>query len=72
MPKIPALTSKDVIRILERHGFVLDHSSGSHRIYYNDRTHRRAIVSFHKKDLPIGTLMAILKGAEIPRKEWKK
>ena len=35
MPKLPALMSQQVIKILERHGFILDHSSGSHRLYYD-------------------------------------
>ncbi len=70
MPKTPVLTSKDAIRILEREGFILDHSSGSHRVYLNAETSRRAVVPFHNKDLPIGTLIAILKAAGIPREEW--
>ncbi|MEK6708035.1 MAG: type II toxin-antitoxin system HicA family toxin [Pseudomonadota bacterium] len=72
MPKTPALTSKDVIRILEKSGFVLDHSTGSHRVYYHPVSGRRAVVPFHRRGLPIGTLTAILKGADIPRNEWSK
>jgi predicted RNA binding protein YcfA (HicA-like mRNA interferase family) len=32
MPKLPSLTSSDVIRILEKKGFVLDRIKGSHHI----------------------------------------
>ena len=70
MPKTLVLTSKDKIRILGRNDFVLDHSSASHRIYLNTETNRRAVVPFHNKDLPIGTLIPILKSAGIPREEW--
>jgi predicted RNA binding protein YcfA (HicA-like mRNA interferase family) len=70
MPKVPVLTAKDVIRILEGKGFVLDHSTGSHRVYYHAASGRRAVVPFHSGDLPIGTMMAILKGASIPREDW--
>jgi len=70
MPKDPVLTAKDVIRILESKGFVLDHSTGSHRVYYHAASGRRAVVPFHSGDLPIGTMMAILKGAGIPREDW--
>ena len=70
MPKLPVLTAKDVIRILLAKGFVLDHSSGSHRVYYHESTGRRAVLPFHSGDLPIGTMLAILKGAGIPREEW--
>jgi predicted RNA binding protein YcfA (HicA-like mRNA interferase family) len=70
MPKTPALTAREVIAVLEKNGFVLDHSTGSHRIYYNPQTLRRAVVPFHRGDLPTGTLIAVLKGAEIPREQW--
>jgi predicted RNA binding protein YcfA (HicA-like mRNA interferase family) len=70
MPKTPVLTAKQVVTILEKNGFMLDHSTGSHRIYYNPQSLRRAVVPFHRRDLPIGTLISILKGAGIPRELW--
>jgi predicted RNA binding protein YcfA (HicA-like mRNA interferase family) len=65
MPKLPALTPAVVIRLLEQHGFVLDRQSGSHRVFVNGATKRRVVVPYHRKDLPRGTLVAILKAAEI-------
>lgn len=38
MSKTPWLTSKAVIRILERNGFKLVRTKGSHHIYRNDET----------------------------------
>ncbi len=35
MSRLPACTPTDVIRALERAGFSLDHSTGSHRYYRN-------------------------------------
>ena len=67
MVKLPSLTPRDVIRILEKNGFVLDHSSGSHRVYYDRESKRRVVVPFHRKDLPKGTLLTILKQAGISR-----
>jgi len=69
MPKLPALTPRKVIKILERKGFVLDRVKGSHHIYYHPDTKQRAIVPLHKKDLPPGTLLSILKQAGIERNE---
>ena len=69
MPKVPPLTSQKIIKILEKKGFVLDRSKGSHRIYYHPETKKRVVVPFHKKELPKGTLMEILKQAGIDRKE---
>ncbi|MEW6107721.1 MAG: type II toxin-antitoxin system HicA family toxin [Nitrospirota bacterium] len=65
MPKIPALTAEKLIRILMKHGFVLDHQTGSHRVYVNAATRKRVVVPYHKKDLPKGTLLSIIKAAGI-------
>jgi predicted RNA binding protein YcfA (HicA-like mRNA interferase family) len=67
MPKIPQLTSQDVIRILEKKGFVLSRTKGSHRIYWNKDQERRVTVPVHPGDLPKGTLLEILKQAGISR-----
>jgi predicted RNA binding protein YcfA (HicA-like mRNA interferase family) len=69
MPKLPSLTPKQVISILTQKGFIFDRSSGSHYIYYNPDTGRKAVIPFHNKDLPKGTLNQILKQAGIGRDE---
>ncbi len=69
MPKLPALTAQKVIRILEKKGFVLDRVKGSHHIFYQPGTKRRVTVPVHGRDLPIGTLLEILKQAGIEREE---
>ena len=63
MPRKPALTARKVVRQLLRAGFVMDHARGSHRVYYHPGTGKRAVVPFHNRDLPRGTLLAILKQA---------
>jgi len=60
-----------VIKILESNGFVLDRTKGSHRIYYHSESKRRVIIPYHKKDLPKGTLMEILKQTGISKEELK-
>ena len=72
MPKLPNLTSKKLIQILEQLGFQLDHTTGSHFVFYHSQTKRRATVPFHRKDLPKGTLMTILREAGINREELFK
>ncbi len=69
MPKIPSLTPQKIIKILEKRGFVLDRTRGSHRIYYHPETRKRIVVPFHRKDLPQGTLFEILRQAGISREE---
>lgn len=72
MPKLPSLTPQKVIKILKREGFVLDKVKGSHHIYYHPETKRRVVVPFHKRDLPKGTLLEILKQAGISREELRE
>ena len=62
-PKIPSLTARQVIKILKENGFKLDRTTGSHYIFYNPITKKRATVAYHTRDIPKGTLMAILKQA---------
>ncbi len=63
MPKLSVLTSEGVIKLLLENGFELDHQTGSHKVYYNPSTKKRAVVPYHKRDLPKGTLSSILKQA---------
>jgi len=71
MPKLPSLTPQKIIKVLEKEGFVLDRVKGSHHIYYNHITKKRVIVSFHKKELPKGTLLEILKQSGISKEDLK-
>ena len=65
MPKTPRLTSKQVIKLLKENGFVLDHVSGSHYVFFQSVSKRRVVVPYHTADLPIGILKSILRSAEI-------
>ena len=65
MPKTQVLTPKKIIIILKKHGFLLDHATGSHFIFYHPVSRRRVTVPYHSKDLPKGTLRSILKQADI-------
>jgi predicted RNA binding protein YcfA (HicA-like mRNA interferase family) len=67
MPKLPNLTLQKIIAILESQGFVLDRIKGSHHIFFHPETKRRVIVPVHRNDLPVGTLVEILKQAGIDR-----
>ena len=70
MPKLPSLAPKKIIKILESRGFVLDRIKGSHHIYYHPETKKRVVVPLHKKNLPKGTLLEILRQAEISKDEF--
>ena len=67
MTKLPALKPRPVIRFLEQNGFVLDHTSGSHFIFYHPTSRRRAVVPNHNRDMPKGTLLSLLREAGFTR-----
>jgi predicted RNA binding protein YcfA (HicA-like mRNA interferase family) len=58
-------TGKDVLWALERAGFYIHHFKGSHHsLRHPTKPRLRVVVPAHAKDLPQGTLRAILKHAE--------
>jgi predicted RNA binding protein YcfA (HicA-like mRNA interferase family) len=61
MPKL--LSSKEIIRILEHHGFVSISLRGSHAKYR--RGSATVIVPTPKKEIPLGTLRSIIRQAGI-------
>ncbi len=69
MPRLPSFTPQELGRILELRGFELDRVKGSHHIYYHSESGQRVVVPFHKRDLPRGTLRAILRQAGIDPQE---
>jgi predicted RNA binding protein YcfA (HicA-like mRNA interferase family) len=67
MTKLPAVRPREVIRFLEGRGFILDHASGSHFIFYHPVSRRRAVVPRHNRDMPKGTLLSLLREAGFTR-----
>ncbi len=70
MSRLPGVKPLEVARFLERQGFVLDHTSGSHFIYYNRVSGKRAVVPKHNRDMRKGTLMSLLREAGLTREEF--
>ncbi|MBI5229708.1 MAG: type II toxin-antitoxin system HicA family toxin [Candidatus Magasanikbacteria bacterium] len=56
MPRLPRLTSKQIIAFLKQRGFELDHVTGSHYIFYHPISKHRVTVPYHGRDLPLGRL----------------
>jgi predicted RNA binding protein YcfA (HicA-like mRNA interferase family) len=69
MPKLPTVKPRQVVRFLEQNGFVLDHTTGSHFIFFHPPSRRRAVVPTHNRDLPKGTLISLLREAGFSREE---
>jgi predicted RNA binding protein YcfA (HicA-like mRNA interferase family) len=70
MPRLPAVRPRAVIKFLESRGFILDHISGSHHIFYHAVLKRRAVVPKHNRDLPLGTLLSLLREAGFTKAEF--
>jgi len=70
-PRVRRMTAAELERLLTQHGFELVSQRGSHRKWRHPQRPLQVVVPLHKgRPLPIGTLLHIPKGAEIPRREW--
>lgn len=59
--RLPALKPKDVLRVLERGGFVVHRVTGSHYILkHPQKTGLRVTLPWHNQDLKRGTLASII------------
>lgn len=76
MPELPVLSSRELIRALERDGWVRSRAtSGSHQAYvkeFPDGRKRTVIVVEGKREIPRGTIRAILSRAQIDVEEFLK
>ncbi len=71
MAKLPAVKPKDVVKKLIKLGFKVTRQTGSHvRLIHPDG--RATTVAMHNRDLPKGTLRAILRQSEIIVEEFLK
>lgn len=71
MPRLPVLNGREVIRALERAGFVLDEIEGSHHVLIHESMARRVSVPVHGgRDLKPGTLRGIIRDAGLTVDEF--
>ena len=69
--RLPSLTPKDVLRALQRAGFYVHHTSGSHYILkHPDRPSLRVTVAFHDRDLKRRTLESIVEQSGLSVEEF--
>ena len=63
MPKIPVLSYKEIIPIIEKQGFVFIRQKGSHKIFRKGG--QNIIIPCHNKPLKRGLTAKILKDAGV-------
>lgn len=70
--RVHRMTSREVQDLLRRRGFVLVSQKGSHQKWRSLTRGLQVIVPHHQgKPLPLGTMLSIMKGAEIPESEYR-
>jgi predicted RNA binding protein YcfA (HicA-like mRNA interferase family) len=72
MSRLPALKPRQVVSALERAGFTVVRVAGSHYQMFNEQTRRHTTVPHHNRDLPRGTVAAIIQQAGLTREEFLK
>ena len=71
MPKLPVIKPRILISVLQKKGFYLARTDGSHHRYHH-RDGRKATVPFHNRPLKKGTLKSILRQAELSTEDLIK
>ena len=70
MPKLPAVSGIEVVKVLAKIGYDVDHQTGSHMILrQREAPHRRLTVPRHS-ELAKGTLRAIIRQAGLTVEEF--
>ena len=70
-PVLPVVKARACLRALERAGFYIHHSTGSHaRLLHRERRELRVTIPMHNKDLPQPLLKSILRQADLTVEEF--
>ncbi|PWB81894.1 MAG: hypothetical protein C3F11_13780 [Methylocystaceae bacterium] len=69
---MPNLTAKELVRALERAGFVFQRQKGSHATFRHPETKRTTVVPFHSGDIKRPLLKMILLQAGLTEDDFVK
>jgi predicted RNA binding protein YcfA (HicA-like mRNA interferase family) len=73
MPRLRALSAREVCRILQKHGFAIVRQKGSHIILRKELRGRGITVPVpNHSEIAKGTLKSIIDQSEIPKSEFLK
>ncbi len=74
MPKLPILTGREIIKVLQKRGFQARNQTGSHvQLIGIDKEGNKCLVTVPdhgSKEIPPGTLLSILRQANITREDF--
>ncbi len=71
-PRLPNVGTRQLARVLERAGFVLQRQKGSHATYRHPQTRRTTVVPMHSGDVKRPLLLMILQQAGLEEEQFRK
>ena len=71
LARLPNAHAKNVVKALERAGFLFDHQTGSHAYYRHPITRNATTVPVHSKELPRWLLKKIIRQAGLTEDEFR-
>ncbi len=70
-PALPVVKARACLRALERAGFYVSHTTGSHaRLFHRVKRELRVTIPLHNKDLPLPVLKSILRQSNLTVEEF--
>ena len=69
MPKLPVVSPKKFEKLILKLGFRHSHTRGSHN-YFIDEKKRIVCIAIHNRDIPNGTLLAMIKDIGLTKEEF--
>ena len=69
--RLPAVRPVQLIKVLQKKGWQIERVRGSHYIMKNPEMRRVVPIPMHSKELKTGTLVAIMRSAEISKEDLK-
>ncbi len=69
--RLPALSARQIIKVLERHGFVCVRQSGSHAIFRHADGRGTTVPVHGKRDIGRGLLRQIMRDANLAADELR-
>lgn len=69
---MPSFKPKEIVRILQKLGFIKKRQTGSYVIMYNSQLKRTIPIPIHPKDIKKGLLHGIIKQADSTEDEFIK
>lgn len=72
MPRLPTLTPRQLVEVLEKVGFEIDHQTGSHVVLWRASDGVRVVIPCHNRDLGRGLTLRIIKSAGLTRDQFEE